>query len=222
MSTPILSCRDLEKVYKIGRRTIPVLKGIDLDILAGTTTAITGQSGSGKSTLLHLMGLLDKPTAGSILFEGNDVRKIGRTQRKLILRDRIGFVFQAFHLFKECSVIENITLADRARQAFGFPTRDAADRARVLAERLGLGHRLDHRPMELSGGEQQRVAIARALLNQPDLILADEPTGNLDDKTGGEIIEALFDLVTEQGATFVMVTHNRKLAEMCQSNIQLA
>ena len=219
--TALLETENLHKSYRIRGRTLPVLRGIDLRIEAGTTVAVTGQSGSGKSTLLHLLGLLDKPSSGTIRIEGIAYADLGLRGRRDLLRNRFGFIFQAYHLIRECSVLENILMADRPRNSLGGTSRDSARRAEELAGRLGLGDRAQHRPMELSGGEQQRVAIARALLNQPDLILADEPTGNLDEATGGEILEALFELVAQRGATLVMVTHNPQIAERCDRVLHL-
>jgi ABC-type lipoprotein export system ATPase subunit len=202
----------------MGSRTLEVLRGVDVEIARGDFVALRGASGTGKSTLLHLIGGLDTPNAGEIIFHGQKLS--GFSEGKLTnFRNRsVGFVFQSYHLLPELTALENVCLSARiARTSAG----DAEKRARGLLARVGLGERTDHKPSELSGGEQQRVAIARALVNEPELLLADEPTGNLDSKTGGEIIELLKTLRAEKQTTLVIATHDEKVAAHAQRVIQL-
>lgn len=206
---PMLDARGLHKSYLMGKRPLEVLRGIDLRVERGEFLAVRGASGAGKSTLLHLLGGLDLPNSGTIIFDGSDLRTLPAAALARLRNRRIGFVFQAYHLLPELSALENVALP--ARMARISPA-DAAARGRDLLARVGLGERLEHRPYELSGGEQQRVAIARALVNQPDLILADEPTGNLDSHTGEEIIQLLCALRQERRATLIMATHDAKIA----------
>jgi ABC-type lipoprotein export system ATPase subunit len=205
----MLDARGLHKSYLMGKRPLEVLRGIDLRVERGEFLAVRGASGAGKSTLLHLLGGLDLPNSGTIIFDGSDLRTLPAAALARLRNRRIGFVFQAYHLLPELSALENVALP--ARMARISPA-DAAARGRDLLARVGLGERLEHRPYELSGGEQQRVAIARALVNQPDLILADEPTGNLDSHTGEEIIQLLCALRQERRATLIMATHDAKIA----------
>jgi lipoprotein-releasing system ATP-binding protein len=207
------------KSYLMGHRTLEVLRGIDLTVRRGEFLALRGASGAGKSTLLHLLGGLDLPTAGEIRFDGADLRVLSARALAQLRNRRVGFIFQAYHLLPELSALENVALP--ARMARMAPPQAAA-RAAGLLERVGLGQRLEHRPSELSGGEQQRVAIARALVNAPDLILADEPTGNLDSHTGAEIIELLHALRTERQATFIMATHDAGIAARAPRVLELA
>jgi ABC-type lipoprotein export system ATPase subunit len=216
---PLLVTRALRKSYVMGRRTLEVLRGIDLTVERGGFTALRGASGAGKSTLLHLLGGLDLPNAGEILFDGTDLRALAPRALAQWRNRRVGFIFQAYHLLPELSALENVMLP--ARLARVAPV-EAARRAGALLERVGLGLRLEHRPYELSGGEQQRVAIARSLVNAPDLILADEPTGNLDSRTGEEIIQLLEALRAERGATLVMATHDARIAARARRVIELA
>jgi ABC-type lipoprotein export system ATPase subunit len=216
---PLLVTRALRKSYVMGRRTLEVLRGIDLTVERGGFTALRGASGAGKSTLLHLLGGLDLPNAGEILFDGTDLRALAPRALAQWRNRRVGFIFQAYHLLPELSALENVMLP--ARLARVAPA-EAARRAGALLERVGLGLRLEHRPYELSGGEQQRVAIARSLVNAPDLILADEPTGNLDSRTGEEIIQLLEALRAERGATLVMATHDARIAARARRVLELA
>lgn len=205
----LISLKGLCKRYTMGKTTVEVLRGIDLEIAAGTTTALVGASGAGKSTLLHILGALDRPSSGSVAYRGDELFR--RSDQELAdFRNRsIGFVFQFHHLLPEFTALENVMLpALIARQ----PRKAAEQRATHLLEQVGLAHRLTHRPGELSGGEQQRVAIARALVLGPELLLADEPTGNLDMKTSEAIHELLARLQQETGTTLVVVTHNERLA----------
>jgi ABC-type lipoprotein export system ATPase subunit len=216
---PILAARGVRKSYLMGRRSLEVLRGIELTVRRGEFLALRGASGAGKSTLLHLLGGLDLPNAGEIIFDGSDLRALPARALARLRNRRVGFVFQAYHLLPELSALENVALP--ARMARASPG-DAAARGRELLNRVGLGERLEHRPYELSGGEQQRVAIARALINQPDLILADEPTGNLDSRTGEEIIHLLCDLREERRATLIMATHDAKIAARAPRVVELA
>ncbi len=194
-------------------------RGIDLVVTRGEFLALRGASGAGKSTLLHLLGGLDLPNEGEISFDGTDLRALSARALAQWRNRRVGFIFQAYHLLPELSALENVALP--ARVARTAPDQ-AARRAAALLERVGLAQRLEHRPYELSGGEQQRVAIARALVNEPDLILADEPTGNLDSHTGGEIIQLLQALREERQATLIMATHDAHIAARAGRVIELA
>jgi lipoprotein-releasing system ATP-binding protein len=215
----LVTARGLYKSYPVGKRTLEVLRGIDMAVHRGEFLALRGASGAGKSTLLHLLGGLDLPNAGEIRFDGTDLRALSGGGLAHFRNRRVGFIFQAYHLLPELSALENVALP--ARLARTAPD-EAARRATALLERVGLAQRLEHRPYELSGGEQQRVAIARALVNEPDLILADEPTGNLDSHTGGEIIQLLEALRAERQATFIMATHDAHIAARAQRVIELA
>jgi ABC-type lipoprotein export system ATPase subunit len=218
MSEPLLSARGLKKTYVMGKRTLEVLRGVDVEIARGDFVALRGASGTGKSTLLHLLGGLDTPNAGEILFDGQSLTKFSESELTHFRNRRVGFVFQAYHLLPELTALENVCLPARVAR---IATGTAAQRAEALLTRVGLQGRLDHKPSELSGGEQQRVAIARALINEPELLLADEPTGNLDSHTGGEIIELLKSLRVERQTTLVIATHDEKVASHAQRVIQL-
>ncbi len=204
MSDVILAARQLRKTYRIGRRQVEVLKGLDLNITRGEVVVIVGASGAGKSTLLHLLGGLDRPTEGAVLFDGTPLDKLDRTRWR---NERVGFVFQSYNLLPELDALENVCVP-----ALVAGRHDTARGLKLLAA-VGLGDRCEHRPAELSGGEQQRVALARALMNKPSLLLADEPTGNLDDKTSESILDLLWQMRAETGATLVMVTHDQHVAK---------
>jgi lipoprotein-releasing system ATP-binding protein len=214
-----LSARNLTKTYVMGKRSLEVLRGVDLDVARGEFLALRGASGAGKSTLLHLIGGLDLPNAGEILFDGQNL--VAFSERKLteFRNRRVGFIFQAYHLLPELDALENVCLPARMAR---IASAKVETRGRELLARVGLKDRLDHKPSELSGGEQQRVAIARALINEPELLLADEPTGNLDSKTGGEIIELLKSLRVEKQMTLIIATHDAKVAAHAQRVIELA
>jgi ABC-type lipoprotein export system ATPase subunit len=214
----LLATRDLHKAYTMGHKRLEVLLGLTLEVARGEFLAIQGASGAGKSTLLHLLCGLDVPDAGEVWFAG--VNLAGLTRRRVTdLRNRkVGFIFQAYHLFAELDALENVCLPARLARV---PPRQAAERGAQLLTRVGLGQRLEHKPTELSGGEQQRVAIARALVNEPDLILADEPTGNLDSHTGQEIIELLCALRAERGTTLIVATHDAQIAARAPRVVQL-
>jgi ABC-type lipoprotein export system ATPase subunit len=219
MSEPLLSARGLKKSYVVGRRTLEVLRGVDVEISRGDFLALRGASGAGKSTLLHLIGGLDTPNDGEIYFGGENISHFSERRLTDFRNRRVGFVFQAYHLLPELTALENVCLPGRvARRSAG----EVMQRAGELLARVGLAERLEHKPSELSGGEQQRVAIARALINDPVLLLADEPTGNLDSHTGGEIMELLRCLQTEKQTTLVIATHDMKVAAMAPRVIELA
>jgi lipoprotein-releasing system ATP-binding protein len=200
----------LSKRYRMGERWVDVLRDIDASVGEGEMVALLGKSGSGKSTFLHLLGALDHPTSGKILFRGQDLTGLSSKQLSSFRNKNLGFVFQFHHLLPEFSALENVLMPTWIARS----TRKAEDRARAgeLLERLELSHRLDHKPSQLSGGEQQRVAIARALMNRPAAILADEPTGNLDDQTSGPLLELIRDLNRSEGLSFVIATHDAELA----------
>lgn len=203
------------KVYRRGAADVRALDGVDLEVRRGEWLAITGPSGSGKSTLLHLLGLLDRPTSGRVLLDGRDVTALGDAEASRLRGRRIGFVFQDFHLLPEETALRNVMLP-----LLYAGTAGAAEKARAALESVGLGARLDHRPAELSGGEQQRVAVARALVKEPLLVLADEPTGNLDSATGERILDLLGDL-HRRGITLVVVTHEPAVADRAQRRVEV-
>jgi len=218
MNEPLLSARGLAKTYVMGRRSLEVLRGVDVEIAAGGFLALRGASGAGKSTLLHLIGGLDTPNAGEIFFCGQKLSEFSEGRLTHFRNRSVGFVFQSYHLLPELTALENVCLPARVAR---ISTRDAKQRAGGLLARVGLKDRLDHKPSELSGGEQQRVAIARALINQPLLLLADEPTGNLDSHTGGEIMELLQSLRAENQTTLVIATHDANVAASAPRVIEL-
>ncbi len=187
-----------------------VLRDVSLTIQTGESVAIVGPSGSGKSTLLHIIGTLDSPTSGRVMLDDQDLTALGSDELALVRNAQIGFIFQAHHLLPQCSVLENVLIPTLVNSKGG--AREALARARKLLERVGLSHRLSHRPGQLSGGESQRVAVVRALINQPKLLLADEPTGALDQATAATLAQLLIDLNKEEGVTLVMVTHAMDLA----------
>ena len=210
MSTPLVTVDRVEKSFAHEGHMVPILKGIDLTVEAGEMLCIVGPSGAGKSTLLHLMGTLDLPTRGDIIYEGDKVSSYSSARLAEFRNRSIGFVFQFHHLLPEFTALENVTMPGQIR---GGNSRDLEQRARALLHQVGLDQRLTHRPGELSGGEQQRVALARALIMKPKLVLADEPTGNLDTTTSTAMHELLFELNKTIGTTFLVVTHNRELAD---------
>ncbi len=205
----MVDAREVHKRYELGARSLEVLRGVSLKIARGDFLALRGASGAGKSTLLHLLGGLDTPNAGEISFAGRNLARFSNGALAQLRNSKIGFVFQAYHLLPELDALENVCLPARIAR---IPAPVAAARGRELLARVGLKERMEHRPNELSGGEQQRVAIARALINSPELILADEPTGNLDSHTGDEIIELLCALRAEHRTTLVIATHDARVA----------
>ncbi len=215
-----LRAEGLTKEYTLGKARLRVLRGVSLDVAAGEAVAIVGPSGSGKSTLLHALGGLDAPTAGRVQWYGQDLYALSSEARTRLRAEHIGFVFQAFYLLPELDVLENVLLPAVAlygRRAGGR----RSDRAVELLAAVGLSERMHHTPLELSGGEQQRVALARALMNEPEVVLADEPTGNLDTATGAQMLEALFAITRARGHTLVLVTHNEELARRCDRIVTL-
>jgi putative ABC transport system ATP-binding protein len=213
----IVAIENLSKVYRLSSLELCVLRDLDLSIEQGEYVAIMGPSGSGKSTLLNLIGCLDRPTSGNYFLGGQNVSGLEDSQLSLIRGARIGFVFQSFNLIHQLNVIENIEVPMYYQGRAGL---QRAERAKELAEMVGLGERLEHRPSELSGGQQQRVAIARALANDPLIILADEPTGNLDSESGAEILKILVAL-HQQGKTLIVVTHDRDIAASAERVVEL-
>lgn len=218
LSRIILTARGITKHYVIGGTTLEVLKGVDLDLSAGEILAIVGESGAGKSTLLHILGMLDRPTAGSLLLDGFEV--VGKKDSDLASyrNNFVGFVFQFHHLLPEFTALENVMMPSRIR---GNNTSDIAKRAELLLRRVGLDERLQHRPGELSGGELQRVAVARALMNEPKLVFADEPSGNLDHHNSEMLHDLIWNLARENGCTFVIVTHDLGLAKKADRVVML-
>ena len=222
MSETILRAEEVHKTYHIGKRAVEVLHGVSLTINRGETVSIMGASGAGKSTLMHILGGLDRPDAGDIFFEDTSLVKMNPARRAAFRAKRCGFIFQSYHLLPELDVRQNVILPSMAvGQTLLSARNKSRARAEELLEKVGLAGRMDHRPMELSGGEQQRVAIARALMNDPDLILADEPTGNLDSHTGENILNNLFDLAQSAHRTLIIVTHNEEVARRCQRELVL-
>lgn len=214
----MIRLRQVVKTYCAGERDVPVLREVSFDIAAGQFCAITGPSGSGKSTLLNLIGLLDRPTGGSIVLNDQEVGAASADRCAQIRNDILGFVFQAFHLLPRLTAWENVALPLLYR---GVPRTQRRERALAMLDAVGLADRADHRPSQLSGGQCQRVALARALVGEPRVILADEPTGSLDSVTAGEIMELLAGLSRRAGVTVVMVTHDRDLAGACDRRIEM-
>jgi putative ABC transport system ATP-binding protein len=212
---PLIRVEDLRKSYVVGDVTVHALRGVDMAIERGSFVAVIGASGSGKSTFMNIIGLLDQPTAGRYFLTGEDVSGFDRDRRAVLRNRAIGFVFQSFNLLPRTSALENVELP-LVYNGKAWPTAERHRRARALLEAVGLGGRTDHTPNQLSGGQQQRVAIARALVNEPELVLADEPTGNLDSRTSVEIMEILQRLNRETGVTVVLITHEPDIAEYAQ------
>ncbi|RRA92458.1 ABC transporter ATP-binding protein [Aeromonas veronii] len=213
-STPIIVVKGLGKSVRLGQESLTILEGINLQVNSGETVALVGASGSGKSTLLGLLAGLDLPSQGDIEILGKSLGELDEEGRARLRAEQIGFVFQSFLLLPTMTALENVMLPAELRGE-----RDCEPRARELLAAVGLGERLHHLPPRLSGGEQQRVAIARAFMTRPSLLLADEPTGNLDSKTGEKVIELLFELNRKHGTTLVVVTHDHQLAERCQRQV---
>ena len=218
MSDTILSARSATKTYSMGKRSLEVLRGVSLDVSRGDFLALRGASGAGKSTLLHLFGGLDAPNSGEIWFTGKNLNQLPEGEIVRLRNTRIGFVFQAYHLLPELDALENVCLPARIARR---PAAQAEKRGRELLARVGLAARVDHKPYELSGGEQQRVAIARALMNEPELILADEPTGNLDSHSGAEIIDLLANLREDKNTTLIIATHDASVAARAPKVVEL-
>jgi len=213
----MIHARALEKAYTKAGNSIPVLRGMDIDVERGEFIAITGASGSGKSTLLHILCALDRPSAGRYAFCGREVAGLDDEARSRLRASSFGFVFQGFHLLPQLSILENVSLPF---MYCASPQPDAPERARRALERVGLGHRLDHTPAELSGGEMQRAAIARAIVVRPEVVFADEPTGNLDSGTGAQVLDLLAEL-NRSGTTLVLVTHDADVAARAGRRLHL-
>jgi ABC-type lipoprotein export system ATPase subunit len=209
----ILEAKDIHKVYNEGSKLLPVLTGISLNVKKGGFVAVSGPSGAGKSTLLHILGGLDSPSSGSVLFDGKDISKISDVKLCRIRNRRIGFVFQFYHLLSEFTVLENVLMPALIGSEFGVRSSEFKKEALGLLENVGLAERTTHFPSQLSGGEKQRAAIARALINKPELLFCDEPTGNLDSKSGSDIISLIKAISRENKMAVVLVTHNLELAK---------
>jgi ABC-type lipoprotein export system ATPase subunit len=214
----VVEAREVHKVYTTGKRELEVLRGVNFSATRAEFVALQGASGAGKSTLLHLLGGLDRPNRGSIHFDGVRVSELSNPALAHLRNIKIGFVFQAYHLFPELNALENVCLP--ARMARVTPS-ETVKRGRELLQRVGLSERMEHRPTELSGGEQQRVALARALVNNPEVILADEPTGNLDSHTGEEIMDLLLALRAERQTTLIIATHDERIATRAPRVVRL-
>jgi putative ABC transport system ATP-binding protein len=217
----IVKAEAVTKTYLIGKRSLTVLDTVSVGIRPGETVAIIGPSGAGKSTLLHALGGLDQPTTGEVWFKGQSLYRLSPEERTMIRARHVGFVFQSYHLLPELDVVENVMLPTMAIRGMRRERTKTLERAEQLLDTVGLSGRLRHTPLELSGGEQQRVALARALMNEPELVLADEPTGNLDSVTGEHILKCLFGLTRERRHTLVLVTHNNEIAARCDRIIRM-
>ncbi len=221
---PVLSARGLRKSFRIGDRSLEILHGIDLDLQPGELVALVGTSGAGKSTLLHILGLLDKPTEGQVNLLAQDAWSRSTAERARLRNQEIGFVFQFYHLLPELTALENALLPAmiaESRLSYLHKRKAYEDRARGLLDRFGMTPRLGHRPPQLSGGERQRVAMARALLHDPRILLADEPTGNLDSATGERVLELLFEEQARRELTMVLVTHDERIARLCRRTLHM-
>lgn len=217
----LLRAENIHKSYSVGKTGLHILKGASLDVSAGERVAIVGLSGAGKSTLLHVLGGLDKPETGKVFIGEQDLYGLSEGKRARIRSSMIGFVFQSYHLLPEMDVLENVVLPAMACMSMVSVYNGARAKALELLSSVGLADRADHTPLELSGGEQQRVALARALINDPSLVLADEPTGNLDGATGAQVLDSLFALTKNRDRTLVLVTHNDIIAKSCDRVLRL-
>jgi lipoprotein-releasing system ATP-binding protein len=219
MTKVLLQGQHINKVYDDGSGQVQVLNDVDFTVDAAEMVAIVGASGSGKSTLMHILAGLDRPTSGAVLFDGQDVTRWSASQLAKWRNQNVGFVYQFHHLLPEFNALENVAMPLLIQ---GRPTAEAKQRATELLERVGLAHRLEHRPAQLSGGERQRVAVARAFANRPKLVIADEPTGNLDGETAEAVYQLMLELNREQGTAFIIVTHDEHLAAQLQRTERLS
>lgn len=217
-SCPVLSCRDVRYTYGRGDNAVHVLRGASLDLYPGRLTAVTGPSGSGKSTLLHVLGLLARPDGGTVLVRGKDPWKVNETRRSRLRNQSLGFVFQFHHLLEEFTIAENVAMPCMIS---GMTRRRSMDRAEDLLAEVGIQHRAGHFPSEVSGGERQRAALARALAMEPSVVLADEPTGNLDDEATAVVENLMMDLAGSRNQAFLIATHSRELAQRCGRQLLL-
>jgi ABC-type lipoprotein export system ATPase subunit len=216
----LIRLQNITKTYHVGELDVPVLKGISMQIDRGELVALTGASGSGKSTLMNILGCLDRPTSGSYHLDGEEVSRLSTDQRARVRNQKIGFVFQNFNLLPRTTALEQVTMP-LSYTATHLSERQGRERAKALLNLVGLGDRMDHHPSQLSGGQQQRVAIARALVNNPPLLFADEPTGNLDSKTSREVLEMFRRLNQDEGITIILVTHDANVAAIARRNIRM-
>ena len=210
---PVIQVKDLIKTYVVGEVEVRALRGVSLEVQQGEFLAVTGPSGSGKSTLMHILGCLDKPTSGTYILDGEDVSRMTKDQLATVRNDKIGFVFQGFNLLSRTTALDNVELPLLYRTTSKLKTSERHKRAIDMLTMVGLGKRIDHHPNQLSGGQQQRVAIARALITEPAILLADEPTGNLDTRTSIEVMGIFQKLNQERGITVLLITHERDIAE---------
>jgi ABC-type lipoprotein export system ATPase subunit len=217
----LIRLHHITKTYLLGEVEVPVLKGVSLQIARGEMVALMGASGSGKSTLMNILGCLDRPTSGEYWLDGQEISLSSGDERAMIRNRKIGFVFQSFNLLARTSALENVIMPLAYTNAH-LSKREARARGRAMLERVGLGERVDHQPSQLSGGQQQRVAIARALINQPQIVFADEPTGNLDSKTSKEILQMFQDLSEQDGITVALVTHDPSVAHYARRVIRIS
>ena len=217
----LIQLKDIRKAYRIGDMEVPVLKGISLQIEQGEYVALMGESGSGKSTLMNILGCLDRPTGGEYLFEGKDISRATNDERALLRNKKIGFVFQNFNLLPRTSALENVIMP-LTYTANGLSMKERLERGRAMLEKVGLKERMKHHPSQLSGGQQQRVAIARALINNPPVLFADEPTGNLDSQTSIEVMNMFTELNSREKITIILVTHSQETADCAKRVIRLA
>jgi ABC-type lipoprotein export system ATPase subunit len=217
----LIHIEDMTKQYRMGDMTVQALRGVSLEIGKGSFVAIMGPSGSGKSTLMNILGCLDRPTSGEYWLDGQDVSQLSGDGRALIRNRKIGFVFQSFNLLARTSALDNVIMPLAYTNAL-LSKREARERGRAMLQRVGLSERIEHQPSQLSGGQQQRVAIARALINRPQIVFADEPTGNLDSKTSKEILQMFQDLSQQDGITVVLVTHDPGVAHYARRVIRIS
>jgi ABC-type lipoprotein export system ATPase subunit len=216
----LIELRDIRKTYHIGDVSVPALNGVSMAVARGEFVALMGTSGSGKSTLMNILGCLDRPTSGEYWLDGKEISRLSADKRAMLRNHKIGFVFQNFNLLARTSALDNVTLP-MAYNSENLPERVSRQRAAEMLDRVGLGDRIDHEPSQLSGGQQQRVAIARALINRPSILLADEPTGNLDSHTSSDILRLFEQLNEEQGITVILVTHDANIARHAKRIIHI-